>query len=123
MKTYLLLACFFLFTGNFYLNAQENKQGAAQSPTSEKKILYYSFSGANSVAELETLKNEILLVENVKEIKTECKAEKKLAQFRIVFFEKRKTSEGDKEFDIAAIKKLILKYQYVPGDFKIEPAE
>jgi hypothetical protein len=88
-----------------------------------KKMLYYKFTGPSALTELESLKKDVLLVAGVKEVKAECKPEKKAAQLRIVYFEKKKTREGDKEFDITEIKKLILKYNYVPGDFKIENAE
>ena len=123
MKTSYLLIFLFLFSGSFFLGAQNKNQIASRTQTTEKKILYYSFSGPTSVTELESLKNEILLLEGVKEIKAECKSEKKSAQFRIIYYEKKRTTEGDKEFDITAVKKLILKYQYTPGDSKIENVE
>lgn len=119
MKNCLLVIMAFLaLSGN--LSAQEMK---SKSSSVSKKILYYSFTGAADQNEFESLKKKILLIEGVKEIKHEFKAEKNAGQLRIVYEEKTRTKESDKDFDITAVKKLLLSHHLVPGDVKTEDFE
>lgn len=115
------LLCFFLISGLGFFIPSKAQTEPVQQVT--KKILYYTFSGPQSAAELEELKKDVLLIKDVKEVKSECKQEKKTGQLRIIYLERKRTKEGDKDFDITEVKKLILKYNFTPGDFKIEDPE
>jgi hypothetical protein len=117
------LNAFAIFIFVFLAKGQIFSQTTSAEGEPTKKILFYTFSGPASLEELQALQKDVLLVTDVKEVKAEYKVEKKLAQLRVVFIERKKIREGDKDFDFSEIKKLILKYNYVPGDFKVENAE
>src|ERR1700741_575217 len=106
---FILFSCF-LF--NFSAGAQENAAAAKSELKFTKTGYYYSFSGAHSREEVETLQQEIYALLNLTEFKGEFKAEKELAQIIVIVYEKTMTSEGEKFFEPADLKKILERHNY-----------
>ncbi|MDF2436229.1 MAG: hypothetical protein K0Q95_605 [Bacteroidota bacterium] len=103
----IVLACFSLISGS--LKAQQ-----IALPGDVKKTFYYSFENVTSDSQIEKLKRNVSMLKGVSEVKSVYKAEKAMGQIIVVVLEKKRTLEGDTEFDIRTLKNAIIQNQLQP---------
>ncbi len=111
-KLLTILACFV----SIALSAQNGK-----TETFSPKTSYYSFKIENvtDADKLNLCSQEALLVKGVTEAKIKFKSELKLAELIIAVSEKPRQSEGEEEFSLAEIKKIIIRNGLSPAGFVI----
>lgn len=113
LKQYVfLIGAFLLFSINI--------SGQSRAPKTLKKTFYYSFENVTSEDQIERLKSDVALLKDVTEVKSNYKAESGKGQIIVVVVEKEVTKEGDKEFDITGLKKLIIQNQLSPMELTQE---
>lgn len=83
-------------------------------PGDIKKTFYYSFENVTSDTQIENLKRNVSMLKGVSEVKSEYKADKAMGQIIVVVIEKKRTQEGDVEFDIRLLKNAIIQNQMQP---------
>jgi hypothetical protein len=83
-------------------------------PGDVKKTFYYSFENVTSESQIENLKRNVSMLKGVSEVKSEFKSEKAMGQIMVVVIEKKRTQEGDTEFDIRLLKNAIIQNQLQP---------
>ena len=85
-----------------------------------KRTYYYSFTNANSIEQVESLKEDIEELKSVVKVKTEYKVEKGAGQVVVIVLEKTRTSEGQVFFSITDLKRLIIENDLTPHELKQE---
>lgn len=83
-------------------------------PGDVKKTFYYSFENVTSDTQVENLKRNVSMLKGVSEVKSEYKADKAMGQIMVIVIEKKRTLEGDEEFDIRLLKNAIIQNQLQP---------
>jgi nitrate reductase NapAB chaperone NapD len=104
---YIVLTCFSLLSGS--IRAQQ-----LALPGDVKKTFYYSFENVASDEQIERLKRNVSTLKGVSEVKSEYKPEKATGQIMVVVIERKRTLEGDTEFDIRSLKNAIIQNQLQP---------
>ena len=114
---FFLLLSFISFST--FLNAQSNLDKSAIAKETSK-IYYYQFEGQLSPETSEKMRNEILGMQFVTEVKIEYKAEKSAGQVRLLATEKFTSVDNDFEFSIYNLKQLLMTYNLIPNIYKSE---
>ncbi len=113
MRKLLLSLCIALATISY-------GQDAKTVPAKEKTTLYsFQIDNATSTEKLNTCATEALQVKGVTEAKIRHKPEKKVAELLLVVTEKERKSEGEEEFQLTEIKKIIIRNGFSPAGFVI----
>ena len=112
VKKILTLALFFL---SFVCLAQHDDGKKI------KTTYYFKVDNVSSISQLEEMRDEITSLNGVTEFKPEFKAEKQVGQLIIIVFEKKQTSEGEKDlFSPVFVKKIIIRHNLAPAGFQSE---
>jgi len=119
MKQLLKFNLLLFFTIISFKSYSQSIDKASMSKTTEK-IYYYSFSGALNPENIEAMKEEILRMQFVTEVKIEYKAEKALGQVRLIAKEYYTNNDTDFEFSIYNLKMLLIRSNLMPSEYKFE---
>ncbi|MBC7695304.1 MAG: hypothetical protein H7141_07670 [Burkholderiales bacterium] len=107
---------FTLLSSGFYAQAFDKASLAKET----EKIYYYSFSGILNPSSIDMIKDEILRMQFVTEVKIEYKAEKALGQVKLIAKEKYTNNDTDFEFSIYNLKMLLIRNNLMPSEYKSE---
>lgn len=119
MKLLLKFSLSLLFTVISINSFSQAADKASLAKTTEK-IYYYSFSGTLNPENIEAMKEEILRMQFVTEVKIEYKAEKALGQVRLIAKEYYTNNDTDFEFSIYNLKMLLIRNNLMPSEYKFE---
>lgn len=115
-KLFFLLG--FIASGSSVYAQNRAEKSAMAKETS--KIYYYQFEGTLTSETSENLRNEILAMKFVTEVKIEYKAEKSAGQVRLLATEKFTSVDNDFEFSIYNLKQLLSRYNLIPSVYRSE---
>ena len=108
-----LFFCLFLFLFCTSFNAQ-HKGGPAYARQT-RTIYHYSFTGANSLEQVDSLASEIYTqIPEVAQFKAKFKPENKHAEITLLVVEKFPYPEAHNTFDAVKLKCIILRHGYAP---------
>jgi len=119
MKQLLTFSILLFFTVISFKSFSQTVDKASLAKTTEK-IYYYSFSGTLNPENIEAMKEEILRMQFVTEVKIEYKAEKALGQVRLIAKEYYTNNDTDFEFSIYNLKMLLIRNNLMPSEYKFE---
>ena len=111
-----ILLFFTLLSTSFFAQSVDKTSLAKET----EKIYYYSFSGVLNTENIEMMKEDILKMRFVKEVKIEYKAEKALGQVRLLTKEFYTNNDTDFEFSIYNLKMLLIQNNLMPSEYKSE---
>lgn len=111
-----ILLFFTLLSTSFFAQSVDKASLAKET----EKIYYYSFSGVLNTENIEMMKEDILKMRFVKEVKIEYKAEKALGQVRLLTKEFYTNNDTDFEFSIYNLKMLLIQNNLMPSEYKSE---
>lgn len=111
-----ILLFFALLSSGIYAQSVDKTSLAKET----QKIYYYSFSGVLNPDNIEVMKEEILKMQFVTEVKIEYKAEKALGQVRLIAKEFYTNNDTDFEFSIYNLKMLLIRNNLMPSEYKFE---
>jgi hypothetical protein len=106
-----LVFCFFsllLITSAFAQSRQINENGIRISRTT----LHFSFSGANSLQQVDSLSTEMYAMPEVTEFKAAFKPGNKHSEITLVVVEKFPNAESPNTFNAATVKYILSKHGY-----------
>ena len=109
-----------LFFSFISINSFSQAVDKASLAKETEKIYYYSFSGVLNPDNIEMIKEEILRMQFVTEVKIEYKAEKALGQVRLIAKEYYTNNDTDFEFSIYNLKMLLIRNNLMPSEYKFE---
>lgn len=110
-----------LVTCSSILKSQTTVRGSEPSHISEtSKIYSYQFEGKLSPSEIEVLKEDILKMQFVKEVKVEYKDHKSAGQVRLITLEKFTNTDTEFQFSIYNLKELLMSKNLFPSDYTFE---
>jgi hypothetical protein len=115
----LTLCCMLFSAGAFAQSATlsaQSKIAPVKSVRTNCTIYHYSFTGASSLAEVDSLSTEIYQIPEVTQFKASFKSGNKHAEIMLVVVEKFPYRESPATFDAVRLKTIILNHGYQPLD-------
>lgn len=114
----LLVCCLVLSQAAF--SQQQRKPATKTDIVEYSKLYFYTFSGEAYPSTLDALKQDLLNIPSVQEVKVEYKPEKNAGQLKVITKEKVTTQEHEDAFGPVKIKQVLIARNLSPGDFRIE---
>lgn len=114
-----LLACCLAFSHEA-ISQQQRKPATKTDLVEYSKQYLYTFTGEAYQGTLDALKQDLLNMPSVLEVKIEYKPEKNAGQLKVITREKVATQEHEDAFGPVKIKHAIEARNLSPGDFRIE---
>ncbi len=103
------------------LNAQTAARNAEPAHITETSKMYsYQFEGKLTPTEIELLKEDILKMQFVKEVKVEYKDHKSAGQVRLITLEKFTNTDTEFQFSIYNLKELLISKNLFPSNYTFE---
>lgn len=116
-----LVVCIGLLISSNFLTAQTTNREVEQKHITETSKMYeYRFSGKLSTSEIDQLREDVLKMDFVKEVKVLYKSEKSLGQVRLVTVEKFTSTDKPFQFNILGLKELLLSKNLFPEEYSSE---
>lgn len=114
-----LLACGLAFSQAAF-SQQQRKPATKTDLVEYSKLYYYTFSGEAYPSTLEALKQDLLNIPSVQDVKIEYKSEKNAGQVKVITKEKVTTQEHEDAFGPLKIKQALIAHNLSPADVRIE---
>lgn len=114
-----LLACCLVLSQAAF-SQQQRKPVTKTDIVEYSKLYFYTFSGEAYPGTLDALKQDLLNIPSVQEVKVEYKPEKNAGQLKVITKEKVTTQEHEDAFGPVKIKQVLIARNLSPGDFRIE---
>ena len=111
---FLIIICFLGIVNPTFSQEKKSKTDIKAEPV---KIYHYKFGGALSSEASENLRNDILKMLFVTEVKVEYKAEKQMGQVKVVTKEHFINNDTDFQFNISGLNELLSKHNLTPIEY------